>query len=295
MLKFILKKNLLISFIFLFCFLVSGKDGIYVKVLNGNYIKEIELEEYVAGVVSKEMGEKFPIEALKAQAVVSRTYLLWKKMNGNNIYDIENSIYHQVYGICKSEKIKSAVEQTKGEVLITPDLKIVPVFFHACCGGQTTSPSDVWKGNYSFENSVIDPYCENSLYSSWEKKFSKEYLSRVFGIQIEKIVVKEKDKTGRVKNLQIISKDGKIKNLNGNEFRIKLNGNTGIFFNSPYVLPSTMFEIFEEGDKLVFRGRGYGHGVGLCQEGAKKMAEMGFNYIEILKFYFPELELGKIN
>jgi stage II sporulation protein D len=294
MLKFILKKKLASSLIFIFCFFVSGENEIYIKILDGHNVKEIELEEYVAGVVSKEMGEKFPLEALKAQAVVSRTYLIWKKLKNNGNYDIKNSIYHQVYGECKSEKIKSSVIQTKREVLITPDEKIIPVFFHACCGGKTTNPSDVWKGNYLFESSVIDTYCENSTYSLWEKKFSKKYLSEVFGIQVEKIVINERDKTGRVKNLQIISKDGKIKNLNGNEFRIKLNENTEIFFNNPYVLPSTLFDIFEDGEKLIFKGKGYGHGVGLCQYGAKKMAEMGFNYVEILKFYFPNLQLGKL-
>jgi stage II sporulation protein D len=294
MLKFILKKKLASSLIFIFYFFVSGENEIYIKILDGHNVKEIALEEYVAGVVSKEMGEKFPLEALKAQAVVSRTYLIWKKLKNNGNYDIENSIYHQVYGECKSEKIKSSVIQTKGEVLITPDEKIIPVFFHACCGGKTANPSDVWKGNYLFESSVIDTYCENSPYSLWEKKFSKKYLSEVFGIQVEKIVINERDKTGRVKNLQIISKNGIIKNLSGNEFRIKLNGNTEIFFNNPYVLPSTLFDIFEDGEKLIFKGKGYGHGVGLCQYGAKKMAEMGFNYVEILKFYFPNLQLGKL-
>jgi len=294
--KFIQKKNLVSSLIFIFCFFSFGEKEIYVRILEDKNIKEIELEEYIAGVVSKEMGEKFPVEALKAQSVVSRTYTIWKKLkNSNGSYDVENSIYNQVYGVCKSEKIKSAVMETKGEILITPDGKIIPVFFHSCCGGQTTNPSDVWKGNYTFEKSTIDPYCETSTYSFWEKTFSKKYISNVFGIQVEKIIIKERDKTGRVKNLQIISKDGKIKNLTGNEFRIKLNEKTKIFFNNPYILPSTLFDTFEDGERIIFKGRGYGHGVGLCQEGAKKMAEIGFNYIEILKFYFPNLELGKIN
>jgi stage II sporulation protein D len=295
MLKFIQRKDLVSSFIFIFCFFIFGENSIYVKLLDGNKTKEIEMEEYVAGVVSKEIEEKAPVEALKAQAVVARTYVIWKKLNKKNFYDIENSVYHQVYEKCKSEKIKFAVNETKGEILITPEGKIGPVFFHACCGGKTTTPSEVWKGNYYLENSVVDPYCETSIYSLWERVFSKRYLSEIFGIQIEKIVIKERDKTQRVKDLQIISKDGKIKNLSGNEFRIKINEKTKYFFNNSKLLPSTMFDILEDGDRLIFKGKGYGHGVGLCQEGAKKMAEMGFNYTQILKFYFPNLELGKLN
>ncbi|MCM8804414.1 MAG: SpoIID/LytB domain-containing protein [Candidatus Omnitrophica bacterium] len=296
MLRFILKKKLLSSVILFIIFLGFAEEKkIYVKLFDIVGIREIELEDYISGVVAKEMGEKFPIEALKAQAVVSRTYLIWKKLtNKNNLYDIENSIYNQVFGYCNSEKIMKAIEETKGEILISPDGKIVPVFFHASSGGITTNPSDVWGGEYLFNTSTIDPYSEQGRYSYWKKIIPKKYLSKIFGFEINKIEIIERDKTNRVKFLKLLSKYGKILNLKGNDFRLKVNENTKIDFNNPYFIPSTLFDIKETEDSFIFEGKGYGHGVGMSQEGAKKMAEAGYDYIEILKFYFNGLEIGKL-
>lgn len=296
MLKFIQKKKLLSSVFLFIIFSSFSEDKIYVKLLDGVSIKEIELENYICGVVAKEMGDSFPIEALKAQAVVSRTFFIWKKLsNKNSFYDIENSIYNQVFEHCNSEKIKKAIEETKGEILITSDGKIVPVFFHACSGGMTANPSDVWGGNYPFNISTVDPYSQESCYSSWEKKIPKKYLSKIFGIEIEKIEILERDKTNRVKFLQFSTKDGIIKTLKGNDFRLKINEKAiKIKFDNPYIIPSTLFDIEETKDAFIFKGKGYGHGVGMSQHGAKKMAELGYNYIEILKFYFSGLEIGKL-
>ncbi|HOM27580.1 MAG TPA: SpoIID/LytB domain-containing protein [bacterium] len=275
-------------------FIFAEEETIFIKLLEGNTVKEIEIEEYISGVVVKEMGENWPVEALKAQAVVSRTYLIWKiSTNKRNYYHIENSINHQLYKDCKDEKIKSILLETKGEVLLTENEKIVPVFFHACSGGITANPSDVWKGKYPLNYSVIDPYSEDNPFSYWEKNISKNYLSKILGCSIEKIEVIERDQTNRVKLLQITTKNGNIK-LRGTEFREKINQKTEVYFNNPYIIPSTLFEVRDKGDSITFIGKGYGHGVGLSQYGAKKMAEIGFDYKDILKFYFPGLKIKKI-
>ncbi len=293
--RFILKKNLISSIFLILIYYGFTQNLLYVKLLDGNVIKELEFEEYIAGVISKEMGENFPVEALKAQAVVSRTYLIWKKnVNKNNIHDIENSIYNQVFKECKSEKIKIAVNQTKGEILVDEKGEIVPVFFHACCGGKTANPSDVWGGDYPLNISTSDIYCEKCPYYTWKKSISKKYLSEILGLKIDRIEIIERDQTNRVKNLQILTKDGKIKKFSGHEFRLRINEKTDVYFNNPYIIPSTMFEIEDYGDKIIFKGKGYGHGVGMCQYGAKQMAEMGFNYKEILKFYFPNLKIQNL-
>lgn len=290
-----LVNNIFLFIIFINFLIFPDEKTLFVKLLDGNIVKEIEIEKYISGVVAKEMGENWSIEALKAQAVVSRTYLIWKmNKNKKNYYDIENSIYHQLYEDCKSEIIKSAVLETKGEILLTADEEIIPVFFHACSGGITANPSDVWKGKYPFDYSVIDPYSENNSYSTWEKNISKNYLSKIFGFTVEKIEIIEKDKTNRVKHLKIVAKNGNIKYLTGTEFREKVNQNTQVYFNNPNIIPSTMFEIKDKGDTIIFYGKGYGHGVGMSQYGAKKMAEIGFDYKDILKFYFPYLQIKKI-
>ncbi|MCM8802034.1 MAG: SpoIID/LytB domain-containing protein, partial [Candidatus Omnitrophica bacterium] len=171
-------KRKLINDIFLFIifinnFIFSEEKSFFVRLLDQNIVKEIEIEEYISGVVVKEMGENWAVEALKAQAVVSRTYLIWKmSKNKNNYYDIENSIYNQLYENCKNEKVKSAVLETKGEILTNEKGEIVPIFFHTCSGGITANPSDVWKGEYPLDYSVIDPYSIDNPYSIWEKNIS---------------------------------------------------------------------------------------------------------------------------
>ncbi|MGB9678068.1 MAG: SpoIID/LytB domain-containing protein [Candidatus Ratteibacteria bacterium] len=299
MFKLSLKKkflnNIFLFLIWINCFIFADEKTIFIKLLDGDKVREIEIEKYILGVVIKEMGEKWPIEALKAQAVVSRTYLIWKmNTNKKNYYHIENSINHQLYKDCKNEVIESALLETKGEILSTENGEIVPVFFHACSGGITANPSDVWKGKYSLNYSVKDPYSEDNPFSIWEKNISKNYLSKVFGFPVEKIEIVERDQTNRVKLLQIITKNGNIKKLTGKEFRERINQQTQVYFDNPYIIPSTLFEVTDKGDTITFKGKGYGHGVGLSQYGAKKMAEIGFNYKDILKFYFPDLQIKKI-
>ncbi|RKY29615.1 MAG: hypothetical protein DRP67_06330 [Candidatus Omnitrophota bacterium] len=275
--------------------LYPGK--ITVKKYKGKYLilNRMDMEKYLCGVLSKEMDSNWPFEALKAQAVVSRTYLLWKgeenRKNGLP-YDIKNSIYHQSYGICKSQKIANAVNETKGEILIFNG-KVAKVFFHACCGGKTTLPVFVWGGNYSGIDAVNDPYCEDSPYSNWEKKFSSDYLSKIFGMDnIKDIEIIKRDPSGRVEWLKLKDEKGKTLKLTGYKMRLVINEKTGkVNFKNPKILPSTLFNVKKEGIYFIFKGRGYGHGIGLCQWGARRMAEKGKNYKEILHFFFPEMTI----
>ncbi len=275
--------------------LYPGK--ITVKEYKGKYLilNKIDMEKYLCGVLSKEMDSSWPFEALKTQAVVSRTYLLWKSKENRNSglpYDIKNSIYHQTYGICKSQKIVNAVNETKGEILIFNG-KVAKVFFHACCGGKTTLPFFVWGGNYSGIDAVNDPYCKNSPYYKWERKFSCNYLSKIFGINnIKEIEIIKRDPSGRVEWLKLKDEKGKTLKLTGHKMRLLINEKAGrVNFKNPKVLPSTLFNVKKEGLYFIFKGRGYGHGVGLCQWGARIMAEKGENYKKILHFFFPEMEI----
>lgn len=270
---------------------------ISIKKYKGKYLllNHIDVEKYLYGVLSREMSSDWPFESLKAQAVISRTYFIWKSKENreNNLpYDIKNSIYHQVYGVCKNKIIKDAVNSTKGEIL-TYNGEVAKVFFHACCGGTTALPVDVWGGNYEGLCSVTDPYCEESPYYYWKKIFKKTYLSEVLGVSgIDKILIKTRDTTGRVKMLQLITKGGNIIEISGHKFRLLINEKVKkVYFKNPAVLPSTLFKIKENKDFVIFEGKGYGHGVGLCQWGARKMAEKGKNYKEILNFFLPLMKI----
>jgi len=280
------------------------KDG------NNAIVETLDIEKYIMGVLSKEMGPLWPEEALKAQAVVSRTlavYMINENRKNDCSYDIENSTSHQVYNETDCEKIENAVKETEGEIL-TYKGNIVQVFFHANCGGKTAKAEDVWGGYYPHISSVDDPYCSSSPYYSWEKSFSKDKLSRILKeasyqakfskifsiLPIQGISIESRDDTGRVTILKLIGKNGKIVSLTGHEFRMMVNQGRKVFFDSPDIIPSTKFNVKKDGDYFIFTGEGYGHGVGMCQWGARKMAEEGFNYREILKYYFPEMELSKI-
>ncbi len=321
--RYIVKKKLLISFLLLACSLYGSdikvclwrgdkperfveqfrdkypKGEIYTRWYCGQFliINRVEIEDYLMGVLAREMDKLWPLEALKAQAVVSRTLVMYlSELNKTKglPYDIENSIFHQVYGTTDSEKIEKAISSTVGEVLSYKG-KIVQVFFHACCGGKTALSSEVWGGTYPHISSVIDPYCEGSPYSTWEKVFTGTEISKALGLStIERIVVDKTDSLSRVTNLKIFLKDGSIREFTGHRFRMEINkGKSIVRFDSPDIIPSTNFTIKKVGDNFSFRGVGYGHGVGMCQWGARKMAEQGFNYRDILYHYFPEMEIDK--
>lgn len=295
--RYILKKAL-ISFLMLtglvFCqnirVCINNKE-------NNPVIHTLDIEEYLTGVLSKEMDALWPEEALKAQAVVSRTFAVYMREESRKQglkYDIENSIYHQVYNANNSAKIKKTVRETEGEIL-TYEGNLVQVFFHSNCSGKTAKTSDVWGGALLHLSSVNDPFCVDTPYSDWKKTFHQNNLSKIFGITaIEKIVVEERDATGRVTSLRLTGKDGNIICLTGHRLRMIVNQGKGVLFQSPDIIPSANFNVRKEGDYFVFTGKGYGHGVGMCQWGAKKMAEDGYNYLQILKHYFPEMELSQI-
>jgi stage II sporulation protein D len=321
MLHYTLKKSLLISFI-LFVSALFGenidvclwrgsnpesiigkfrnkykKGEIYTLKHNGQYliINNVAIEDYLTGVLAREMDYLWPLEALKAQAVASRTLVIYtaalnetKKLP----YDIENSIFYQVYGATNCKKIKEAVESTAGEIL-SYNGRIVQVFFHANCGGKTLLSSDVWGGVYPHISSVVDPYCKDTPYYRWEKVFPEDYLSKILGLSaIEKIEIERTEDSSRVDNLKFFLKNGTIKSFKGHEFRMKVNNKkSAIQFDTPDIIPSTNFNIRKTGSSFIFSGTGYGHGVGMCQWGARRMAETGFNYRQILKHYFPEMEI----
>jgi len=273
--------------------LYPGK--ITVKEYKGKYLilNKIDIEKYLYGVVSKEMDSNWPFEALKTQAVLSRTYLLWKAEENrqhNLPYDIKNSIYNQVYGNCKNQKIIDAVNETRGEIL-TYQGKVGKVFFHACCGGRTTLPTFVWGGNYSGIDAVNDPYCKSCPYYNWRKKFSRKYLSKIFKMNnIKDIEIIKRDPSGRIEWLKLKDEKGKTIKLTGHKLRLKINEMAGkVYFRNPKVLPSTLFTVKQEGKYFIFEGKGYGHGIGMCQWGARKMAEEGVNYKRILHFFFPKM------
>ncbi len=251
--------------------------------LNGLYvINEMPFEDYVKNVVMAEVGTSWEIEALKAQAVVARTYAVYQKnANGTSRYHLTSSVLHQVYkGNSLDVKIAYAVEKTSGEIL-TFDGKPIEALYHSTCGGKTEVPEEVFGKSYPYLKSV-ESSCENSPYWVWERKIPLSEIEKSLNIpDIKEIGIKSYTTTGRAKELNITTESEQIP-IKATEFRKLLGWQR---------LPSTNFSLVRDGDSIIFEGKGYGHGVGLCQWSALEMAKEGKNYRDILSFFYPGTEI----
>jgi len=249
----------------------KGESGLYI-------INELPMEEYIKDVVAAEVGPDWDMDALKAQAVVSRTYAVYQKgMNGNSLYHIASSVLHQVYkGKSPDVRIAYAVSETRGEILTFNGIPI-EAFYHSTCGGKTENPGDVFGKSYPYLKSV-ESSCDLSPYSVWERNIALEEIGKALNIQgIKDVSIKSFTPTKRVKQLNIKTSSG-VTAVNTTDFRKALGWSR---------LPSTNFTMSRKEDSILFEGSGYGHGVGLCQWGTLEMAREGKNYREILSFFYP--------
>ena len=250
----------------------------------------ISLEDYLKGVVSCEMSGNWHIEALKAQAVAARTYAVYflnKKSNLN--YDLDSTTNFQVYKGYSSESStgNSAVEKTSGLIMAYKGEPILS-FFHSTCGGWTSDNGDVWVGkNLQYLKRVKCEYCTESPKYSWKESISVNEIKSLLeknGKQVSKIKsINIKRSSERVKTVIIRHSNGEIV-LTGNEFRRIVGAER---------LRSLYFTTSVSGKTVSFEGRGWGHGVGMCQYGAKKLAEKGKNYSFILKYYYSGVDIRK--
>ena len=264
------------------------KGDILIRASGGDKLDIIEylpLEDYLYGVLGVEMSPDWPLEALKAQAVASRTYAL-KNINPARDYDVTDGVEMQVYnGTAKiNSRIIDAVNSTRGEVLKYKG-KLVTAFFHACCGGHTASVKSAWgedviKPLYG----APDPFCSTASHYRWELFVSSGDLLRFIqkqgstALKIKAVRVYKKDRSGRAVALRFTTDRG-VKDAPVTELR-KSVGN--------YEFRSTLItRVSPVRGGYEFAGRGWGHGVGMCQEGAKSMAEKGRPYKKILRQYYP--------
>lgn len=249
----------------------KGDNSLYI-------INELPIEDYIMDVVAVEVRPDWEMDALKAQAVISRTYALYqKKKNGNSIYHIASSVIDQVYkGNNPDQRVSEAVEETKGEVL-TFDNKPIEAFYHSTCGGKTEDPEVVFGKSYPYLKPVESP-CDLSPYAKWERNIQLSEIEEALTISgIKALSIKSYTSTERVKEVDITTDSGHT-TISAVDLRKALGWKN---------LPSTNFHLSRVGDALVFKGEGYGHGVGLCQWGALQMAREGKNYKEILSFFYP--------
>ncbi len=249
----------------------KGVGGLYI-------INELPMEDYIKDVVVAEVSSDWDMEALKAQAVVSRTYALYqKRTNAGAVYHIASSVLDQVYkGNNPDARVTYAVDETRGEIL-TYEGKPIEAFYHSTCGGKTENAEEVFGKSYPYLKSV-ESTCDISPYSVWEKQITSREIEKALNVsEIKDIVIKSHTSSGRVKELRIIAGSGSS-SISAPDFRKAIGWSR---------LPSTNFSVHKDADSFFFEGKGYGHGVGLCQWCALKMAREGKNYREILSHFYP--------
>lgn len=256
-------------------------------------INELPLEDYLVGLINCEISSQWPMESVKAQAVVARTYAVYqKKARAGAPYHLESSVLDQVYAGCEIEDSRAArgVRETAGEILAWGGQPI-QAFYHSNCGGRTEVAENVWGFRLPYLKSVDCAYCADTPSTRWEQTLSLkklEALLRGAGVAVpglRDISEGKRNNSGRLADLVLASSRGNTV-VSAVTFR-KIVGYT--------VIKSTNFLVKVRGDEAVFTGMGYGHGVGLCQWGAKQRAADGFSYREILSYYYPAAILTRID
>ena len=251
-------------------------------------VHSLPLEEYLSRVVPAEMAQSAPYEALKAQAITARTYSIYNILERRLMpYDL--TLEAQAVG--PPGDAFPPVSETSGTVL-TLKGHIIPAFFHTTCGGYTEYSVNVWRTHYHYSRIIRCPYCKHSKHFSWKAEFSHKELEKKLlksGYKIRNMTSvlahSINPETHRVTKILIKAKNRKSLLLSANNFRIIVGSRK---------MKSTFFTITNLSDRTVFKGKGYGHGVGMCQDGASQMGKNGKTTKEITTFYFPETELKKI-
>ena len=250
---------------------MKGRTGLQV-------VNVLSLEDYLTGVLGSEMPTSFPIEALKAQAVAARTYALNKKLEQyGQPFHLGSSVLSQVYkGLdAEDEHTREAVEATRGLVL-TWMLQPIEAYFHSSCGGRTESGLEALGRDLPYLQAVDCP-CGSLPTSHWTLKLGATELKALGAAKGASVQVQGRSPTGRARRVSVGSRV-----VDAVTFRERVG----------YMkLKSLSFEVSKAKDGVVLEGKGFGHGAGLCQWGARVFAEKGWDYRRILAHYYPGTEL----
>lgn len=246
-------------------------------------VNEVEVEDYIPGVIEAESGSKKELEYYKVQAVISRTYALNNLMRhrGEGFHLCDATHCQVFHGKARFEPLaNTATLNTEGIVIVDNNAHLIVAAFHSNCGGHTVNAEDVWQNSKPYLVGVADTFCLKMPCSNWEKS-----------IPHEKWVGYLKSKKG-----------SPSLDLSASTYGYYPTEKQVFFVDSTLKIPmrtiredlklrSAFFAVQSDGKEVVFSGQGFGHGVGLCQEGAMRMAELGKTYQEIIHFYYRDVHL----
>lgn len=286
-------------------------NGEFIVSANGNKlnaINVIDIEDYLRGVVPYEIGklDESKFEALKAQAVAARTYAY--KHFGSRVaqgFDVYADTRDQVYkGLHSATALTDkAVRETEG-VVMTYNGEFITAYYHSTCGGETEGVATWGRPDHPYLKNKPDlrpdgtPWCRESNYTEWTREFTEDELRDLFQINakeakanvpsfssIKSMHIQDTLKSGRIHTLVIETNNG--------SFTAKADKIRWLFKRGGTILPSSFFRIHKNGNDWILKGKGFGHGVGLCQMGARARAQAGQSYIQILTHYYPGITLEK--
>ena len=254
----------------------------------------LDLESYLKGVLPSEMPASWPKEALKAQAVASRSYTLsLLRARRDYHYDLKSNVLDQVFNDFSSlglntyykKKIIKIIQATRGEYMMKANYLPKKTYYHADCGGVTEEEKYVWGGKTP-SLTVVDAFCPLSPFAKWSYDLRPNKLTNSFGNGSQKITdlkILSKTPSGRVDKIKVVFEKAPEEVMSSQNFR-KLLGFSKI--------KSTFFRIQKFKNLWHVWGKGHGHGVGMCQWGAKILARKGLKYQDILKHYYPLSKLS---
>ncbi|MCL6561143.1 MAG: SpoIID/LytB domain-containing protein, partial [Firmicutes bacterium] len=262
-------------------------------------VNELNIEDYLKGVVPSEIPGHWPAEALKAQAVAARNFAMKRvQTSRGGTYNLTNDQYSQVYGGYDAENpaTNKAVDETRGMVMLSRG-ELVTAYFHSSSGGFTENCEDVWREQLPYIKTREDPFDKNDRHYDWQVTYTVEQLKEKLasagyefdtvtdieelartssGARVEKLAVKGTDKDDKPVRIEI---------SNADNVRIALGLKSALF---------TFNKVFDKDKRLsgvTVKGSGWGHGLGMSQWGAQGMAKAGYNYQDILKYYYTGIKL----
>ena len=251
-------------------------------------VNVVDMHHYLSGVVESEGGGGKELEYYKVQALMSRTYALkYLKKHEKEGFSLCDRVHCQAYHsmLRFTPTIDSAVQQTAGIIMVDEHNQFVDAYFHANCGGQTSEADYVWNNNVPYLNSFKDTFCIYTKQATWEKRIPQQqwadFLSSRYNYPLYDSIY------GPL--IFTFNQPERLAFYHNAALGIPLRD-----LRQEFGLRSTFFSTYPEGREVVVRGRGFGHGVGLCQEGAMRMAKYGFNYHQIAVYYFPGVHLLRI-
>lgn len=265
------------------------EDGLEIAVKKEGLclINIIDVEQYVMGVIEAEAGSKQNLEYYKLQAIICRTYALGsiRKHEADN-YNLCDKVHCQVYkGKSKSNPdIIKATKETEGMVIVDTSMNIIQAAFHSNCGGETVNSENVWTIPVSYLKSVKDTFCSNQPHAYWKKSI------KISDWQNYLVKYNITPSASSTENALCFVQDERGTYYLYNDQKIPLKN-----IRDDWKLRSTYFDLQQQNDSIIFTGRGFGHGVGLCQEGSMKMAALGYSYLDILNYYYTDIRLVNLD